>query len=427
MSKAGADDEALLDIETLGAAGDGIARTPAGALFVPFALPGETVRVRTGPGDRATLLAVVDPSPDRVTPFCQHHGACGGCRLQHLAAPAYAAFKRDLVTAALGRRGLTLPGEPALIDAQGSGRRRITLHAAMEDGRPVAGFMRAMSHAIEPIDACPAAEPALAEAPAMARTLVTALRLRPGRRIDVQATTTAAGLDVDVRGAGKVSAALALALAETARRFGLARLTLDGEPVASFAEPVVTMGGARVALPPAAFLQATAAGEAALTGFAVEALSGAKRIADLFCGVGPFALRFAAAAAVDAFDSGPGAIAALSRAHAHTPGLKPLRAIVRDLFRSPVTARELAAFDAALFDPPRQGAEAQARQIAASGLSRVVAVSCDPGTFARDAQTLVSAGFTLDRLVAVDQFRWTAHVEIAALFSRPRKRGGRGA
>jgi 23S rRNA (uracil1939-C5)-methyltransferase len=130
---------------------------------------------------------------------------------------------------------------------------------------------------------------------------------------------------------------------------------------------------------------------------------------------------------VDAFDSGPGAIAALSRAHAHTPGLKPLRATVRDLFRSPVTARELAAFDAALFDPPRQGAEAQARQIAASGLSRVVAVSCDPGTFARDAQTLVSAGFTLDRLVAVDQFRWTAHVEIAALFSRPRKRGGRGA
>jgi tRNA/tmRNA/rRNA uracil-C5-methylase (TrmA/RlmC/RlmD family) len=140
MSAAGPADEALLDIEALGAGGDGIARTPAGALFVPFALPGETVRVRTGPGDRATLLTVVDPSPDRVTPFCQHHGACGGCRLQHLAAPAYAAFKRDLVTAALGRRGLKLPGEPVLIDAQGSGRRRITLHAAMEDGRSLRRF-----------------------------------------------------------------------------------------------------------------------------------------------------------------------------------------------------------------------------------------------------------------------------------------------
>ncbi len=417
----------ILVIESLGADGDGVARTPTGPVYVPFALPGETVLVRVSGKDRGALAAITTSSPDRVTPFCPHHGACGGCRLQHLAAAPYAAFKRDLVTSALARRGVVPLVEVPLIDAHGAGRRRVTLHAAMQNGQPAAGFMRAMSHDLEPLDVCPAAEPALAEAPALARALAAALKLRQGRRIDVQVTATETGLTVDIRGASAPSPSVAMALAAVTNHFRLARLTVAGEPVASLAEPSVRMGRARVVLPPAAFLQATAAGEAALAAFAVDALRGCRKIADLFCGVGPFALRLAEAAAVESFDSGRDAVAALARAHAATSGLKPVKAVARDLFRSPVTARELAAFDAVLFDPPRQGADAQARQIAASTLTRVVAVSCDPGTFARDAATLVEGGFTLDRVIAVDQFRWTAHVEIAALFTRPQKRSGRGA
>ncbi len=426
MSDATEGQEAEVRIETLGAGGDGVVRTASGPLYVPFALPGETVRVQRLANDRAALAAVVSPSPGRIAPFCPHHGACGGCRLQHLAAAPYAAFKRDLVEAALARRGVGHAGNIPLIDAHGEGRRRVILHAANVRGQPVAGFMRAMSHDIEAIDSCPAVEPALARAPALAQAIAAALKLRDGRRIDVQATVTETGLDVDVRGAAAPSPAVIAALAATASRFRLARLTVAGEAVASLAEPVVTMGRARVVPPPGAFLQATAAGEAALAAFAVDALRGCRKIADLFCGVGPFALRLAETATVEAFDSVSEAVAALATAHRTTPGLKPVTAATRDLFRAPLTARELAVFDGVLFDPPRRGADAQARQIAASTVARVVAVSCDPGTFARDAATLMQGGFTLDRLVAVDQFRWTAHVEIAALFTRLQKKGGRG-
>jgi len=418
MSDANAHTEAEVRIEALGAGGDGMAQTPHGQLYVPFALPGETVRVRRSGKDRAALVRIVQASPERIAPFCPHHGACGGCRLQHLAGAPYAAFKRSLVESALDRRGVAWRSDVPLIGAHGTGRRRITLHAVMERAGPAAGFMRAMSHDLEALDTCPAVEPALACAPALARAIVAALKLREGRRIDVQATATETGLDVDVRGAAAPSPAVTAALAAVASRFRLARLTLDGEAVARLAEPVVTMGRARVVPPPGAFLQATAAGEAALAAFAIEALSGCRKIADLFCGVGPFALRLAETATVEAFDSVSEAVAALATAHRTTPGLKPLRAQARDLFRAPLTARELAAVDGVLFDPPRQGADAQSRQIAASGVTRVVSVSCDPGTFARDAATLMQGGFTLERLIAVDQFQWTAHVEIAALFTR---------
>lgn len=409
---------------SLGAGGDAAAEVDGATFYVSFALAGETVRIRIDEAGASTLVDVITPSPDRIAPFCPHAGSCGGCRLQHLDAAAYQRFKRDLVVTALARRGIAVPDGLVLVDAHGEGRRRVTLHVVNTGRETIAGFMRASSHTLEAIDLCPATHPALAQMPALARSIADTMRLKPGKRLDVQCTTTETGVDVDVRGARPLSPERNEALAGLASRFGLARLTVEGEPVAIVRTPLITMGRARVAIPPAAFLQATAAGEAALAGFALEALADSRKVMDLFCGVGPFALRLAQTATVHAANSGQGAIASLKAAHAATPGLKPVSTAIRDLFRAPVTARELNGFDAALFDPPRQGAEAQARELAVSGLTTVVAVSCDPGTFARDAAILVSAGFALSRLVAVDQFKWTAHVEIAALFLRPKRKGG---
>ena len=183
--------------------------------------------------------------------------------------------------------------------------------------------------------------------------------------------------------------------------------------------PTLRMGRATLAIPPGAFLQATAAGEEALAALVLAGVGGAKRIADLFCGVGTFALRLGEAAAVTAIDSERAAIAALVRAAAGASGLRQPKTEVRDLFKRPLAAAELAGFDAVVFDPPRAGAAAQAAELAKSAVPRIVAVSCDPGTFARDAATLVAGGYRVESVVPVDQFRYSAHVELVAVFTRP--------
>jgi 23S rRNA (uracil1939-C5)-methyltransferase len=259
--------------------------------------------------------------------------------------------------------------------------------------------------------------PSLAGAIAAAWALAEVLE--PTRKpLDIQATATDAGLDIDVRGSGPLSAASVAELAQLAERLRLARLTRHGELVAQRAVPTLTVGRARVALPPGSFLQATAAGEAALAALVTEGCGVATSIADLFAGVGPFALRLAERARVIAMDSDGGAIAALKRAAETTAGLKPIGTETRDLFRRPLIAAELKRHDCVVFDPPRQGAEAQARALAASTVPVVVAVSCNPMTFARDARILVDGGYRLERVTPVDQFRYSFHVELVARFAR---------
>jgi 23S rRNA (uracil1939-C5)-methyltransferase len=231
-------------------------------------------------------------------------------------------------------------------------------------------------------------------------------------------TATDAGLDVDVRGSGSLPADRAALLVRIAAEERLARLTRHSELLAQAAVPTVRMGRATVPLPPGAFLQATAEGEAALAGLVIGHADSAKKVADLFCGVGPFALRLAERAAVTAIDLDAGAVEALRRAAAGTSGLRPISATARDLFRRPLMSSELNAFDAVVFDPPRQGAQAQAAQLGLSKIRTVIAVSCNPATFARDARLLVDGGFRLERVTPVDQFRHTAHVELVALFRR---------
>ena len=394
-------------IARLGHRGDGMAEGPEGPLYVPYALPGETVEVEPDAGhpDRRNLLRVVTASGERVKPVCPHFGICGGCALQHLSESPYRAWKRDLVISALAQAGLaTDVGE--LVDAAGEGRRRAVLHArrGTHDVLQV-GFAAYRAHHVVPIDRCPVLAPGLAHAIEAAWAIADILKIT-AKPLDIQATATDGGLDIDVRGSGPLTSAVTARLAEFAERHRLARLTRHGELVVQQLVPTVRVGRATVALPPAAFLQATAEGEAVLARLAAVHVGAARRVADLFAGIGPFALRLAERARVTAADSDAGAIAALRQAAAATPGLKPVVTERRDLFRRPMVPQELAQFDAVLFDPPRQGAEAQARNLAQSKVPLVVAVSCNAATFARDARILVDGGYRLAAVTPVDQFRY---------------------
>ena len=231
-------------------------------------------------------------------------------------------------------------------------------------------------------------------------------------------TATLTGLDVSVKAERKFLVQEHGRLAGFVSALKLARLSVNGEVIATAVPPRLALGKAEVALPPGGFLQATALGEETLTRLVLDYAGKAKSVADLFCGVGPFAFRLAERAKVEAYDSDRAAIAALGAALKVTPGLKPMTAAVRDLFREPLVPNEMKDFDAVVFDPPRAGAEMQARQLARSKVKTVVAVSCDAGTFARDAEILVGGGYVLNRVTAVDQFKWSSHVEIVAQFTR---------
>jgi 23S rRNA (uracil1939-C5)-methyltransferase len=414
-----------LVIDRIGQRGDGIADTDAGPVYVPYALPGETVIAEVD-GERGRLIAVETPSPERVPEACPLFGTCGGCATQHWASAPYASWKAGLVATALRQAGLDVPLHP-MVAAHGEGRRRMTLHARRgEDGRVALGFMAARSHAIVPIPACPLLVPALDRAFPAAQAIADVLA-QTGKPLDIQLTTTAGGIDVDVRGHGPANPALRARLVTLANTLDLARLSVHGDVVVERRPPLVRMGKSDVAIPPGSFLQATAAGEETLAGLVLAAVGKAKRVADLFCGSGPFALRLAAASSVHAVESDAAAVAALSRAARHGQGLRPVTTEVRDLFRRPLLGPELDAYDAVVFDPPRAGAEAQARALAASAVPKVVAVSCNAGTFARDAASLVAGGYRLAEVTPVDQFLHSAHVELVGVFDKPRAKGPRRA
>jgi 23S rRNA (uracil1939-C5)-methyltransferase len=410
-----------LVIDHVGHFGDGVALAGGENVYVPYTLGGETVEVAPvgGHPDRRRLLQVEHASLERITPFCPHFGICGGCAIQHWEAERYRAWKRNLVVEMLAQAKITCKVDP-LIDAHGLGRRRVTLHGRMgtHDVLKV-GFAAAGSHDIIPVDRCPILSPGLDGALDAAWALAEPL-ISTGKPLDIQITATDSGLDVDVRGSGLVPTKTIAALSRVAEQHRLARLTRHGELVLMRTPPTITAGTAQVILPPGSFLQPTVAGEEALAALVADHCKRAKSIADLFCGVGPFALRLALKSRVAAFDSDAGAVAALQKAAASTSGLKPLKAEARDLFRRPLMPQELRDYDTVVFDPPRQGAQAQVTQLAASRIATVVAVSCNVATFARDAKILIDGGYTIEGVTPVDQFRHTSHIELVARFVRKR-------
>jgi 23S rRNA (uracil1939-C5)-methyltransferase len=333
--------------------------------------------------------------------------------MQHLSEASYRGWKRDLVVTALRQAGIEVP-VASLMDAHGDGRRRVVFHARRSGhGVLQVGYSAARAHRIVPIDRCPILAKGLDGALKAAWAVAEALDF-VRKPLDIQFTATDQGLDVDIRGSGALTAPSIAALAGMAQRYDFARLTRHGELIAQMRRPSLRMGSAVVPLPPGAFLQATAEGEAVLSRLVLDRCTKADQIADLFAGVGTFALRLAAHARVFAFDEDESAIAALERAAMGAAGLKPLRAERRNLFKAPLGAAELNGVDAVVFDPPRQGAQVQSREIAASRVPTVVAVSCNPGTFARDIRHLLDGGYRLLSVIPIDQFRYSAHVEIVA-------------
>ncbi|MGV3651090.1 MAG: class I SAM-dependent RNA methyltransferase, partial [Devosia sp.] len=325
-------------------------------------------------------------------------------QLQHLAPATQLEFKHGLVVDALTRAGLETQVAPTL--AALGGRQRATLH--VRDGK--AGYMRPRSHDVLDIEACPILVPGLIRLPEIARAF--------GRMVgecEVHGVM-ADGIDLSIRAKRRVKPEPLVALVR--RMPGVIRLAFNGEVIYQPAEPFYPIGRSRVPLPVESFLQPSREGEAALAGLVIAALPRAKRVADLFSGIGTFALRIAETAQVYAADGEKSAILALERAVRHTSGLKKVNAKARDLFREPLVPVELKDFDAVVFDPPRAGAEAQSRELARSKVPLVVGVSCDPVTFARDAQILVAGGYRLTRVTPVDQFAHSSHVELVGIFER---------
>jgi 23S rRNA (uracil1939-C5)-methyltransferase len=409
-----------LTIDHVGQHGDGVARVDGQTVYVPYTLAGEVVEAMAVPGhhpDRRRLVHVDTASAERIEPFCPHFGVCGGCAIQHWQSESYRAWKRGLVIETLARADIVCEVDP-LVDAHGAGRRRIVVHArkGSHDVLKV-GFTAAGSHDIVPIDRCPILDPGLGGALDAAWALTEVIE-PVAKPLDIQVTAAQNGLDVDIRGSGPLPATLIGKLSRVAEQHRLARLTRHGELVLMRAPPTIGVGTAQVTLPPGSFLQATVAGEEALAALVIRHCKGAKHVADLFCGVGPFALRLAAKARIAAFDSDVNAVSALQKAAMATSGLKPIKAEGRDLFRRPLGPVELRDYDAVVFDPPRQGAEAQTRQLAMSKVAVVVAVSCNVTSFARDARLLIDGGYRIEGVTPVDQFRHTPHVELVARFRR---------
>lgn len=401
-------------IDHVGQRGDGVSIDHP-PLYVPFALPGEIVETESREG-KCHLIQIDQPSPERIAPFCSYFTRCGGCTIQHWQPTPYQAWKRQIVIDTLRQSKIDVPVDQ-IVDAHGAGRRRVTLHARYKDDETQVGFTEAASHAIVAIEACPILDPALSGALNAARAIADLLKPM-AKPLDIQVTAADNGLDIDIRGSGPISTALISKLSALSTAHKLARLTRHGELVLMRAPPMVTIGTASVALPPGSFLQATAAGEDALAAIVLQHCKGAKTIMDLFCGIGPFALRLATKAKVHALDSDAKAIGSLQQAIKDTKGLKPIRAEARDLFRRPFVAQELRDIDAVVFDPPRAGAQAQAERLAASKVPLVVAVSCNVQTFARDAKILIDGGYKLRNITPVDQFRHTPHIELVARFTR---------
>lgn len=405
-----------LTIDHVGARGDGRAREGEGWVSVPFTLAGEVVAV-SGAGDRRTLERVLTPSPERVTPACRHFTRCGGCTLQHMAAAPYAAFKRDLIIRSLKARGLAAEVADTWVTPPASRRR--AAFAARKSGKAITlGFHGRKSHDLIALEECPVLRPPIVSAVPRLKNIL-ALLFTGKEELSVLVTDTATGLDLHITGLARDVKPLARAEAtSTALRAGFARVSLEGTDVLTERAPRIPAGAASLLPPPGGFLQASAEAEAEMARLVLAHLSGAKRSADLFSGCGTFSLCLAQHMPVYAAESGRAAIEALRAAANASPGLHPVTAEVRDLFRNPVSAPELARFDALVLDPARAGAAAQSAEIAKSSVPRVAYVSCDPATLARDLRTLADGGYRLLRVHPIDQFLWSAHVEAVALLEK---------
>lgn len=413
---------------TMGAHGDAVATFEGKRVFVPFALPGDRVRatIRPRSGDEwvGGELEILAPSPERIAPACRHFGTCGGCKLQHWAVAPYRAWKLDLVRQALRQHGLEPPAQLESVFLPAGTRRRAEFAAAKQAREVSLGFQEARGHRIVDQHECPILSPALAGLVAPLRVALQGL-LSEGQAIDILATATTTGFDLAIGADRAPTQRQRQALTAFATAQNIARVTWRGgrgepEPIILLRPPHVQFGEVVVDLPSPSFLQPSEAGEGALRAALLALLKKPKRIAELYAGCGTFTFDLARRAQVHAVEGGKTSLAALELAARRAQVSHRITVEVRDLERAPLTAMELKGYDTVVFDPPRAGAKAQSEALARSKVPHVVAISCNPATFARDARILADGGLALIALTVVDQFIWSPHVEIVAGFRRGR-------
>lgn len=406
----------MLTIARLGHEGDGLAESPNGIVAVPGALPGDRVAV-----DKAGRPVLLDAAnPERVVPRCRHFGTCGGCVSQHMAPRLYASWKLEGLITALVRAGISQSLDTTVTVPPGTRRRMVLSASRGADGRVHLGFHGRRAHAVVDIEECPVSAPQLTARLDTVRSMVEPI-VRSDAEVRITVTTSAQGLDVALRTERKrhpLSAAVRQRIVAACAGSGVARVTLDDEPLVMLVEPLIDAPGGALSFPPGAFTQAVPEAEQAIAGCITQGLGKAKSVADLFCGIGTFTVTAAKRARTLALDSDRASIDALERSIRRISGLKPVEARARDLIGEPLSAMELRDFDAVVLDPPRAGAKAQCEALARSTVKSVVMVSCNPATFARDLAILVSGGFTIRRITPVDQFLWSSHLEVVAQLSR---------
>ncbi|ABG30122.1 class I SAM-dependent RNA methyltransferase [Roseobacter denitrificans] len=398
-------------ISRLGLHGDGIADGP---VYVPRVLPGETVEGRVS-GQVLQDVKVIRPSDRRVSAPCAHYKSCGGCQLQHADDAFVADWKVDVVRQALANHGIETVFLP-IRTSPAKSRRRAGFAARRTKKGALVGFHGRASDTIIPVERCEILDPAVLQGARIAEELALAGAIRK-TALAVSVTLTKSGLDVAASKGKPLDGPLRQRLAAICEAQVIARLSWDDEVVAMRTPPQYEFDGIDVAPPPGAFLQATAHGEAALLAAVRDITQDAGRIVDLFAGCGTFALPLARRCEVHAVEGDGDMTAALDAGWRHAQGLKNVTTETRDLFRRPLVPMELTRVDAVVLDPPRAGAEAQVVELAEAAVPRLAYVSCNPVTFARDAAVLCAAGYVLDWVQVVDQFRWSAHVELAASFT----------
>jgi 23S rRNA (uracil1939-C5)-methyltransferase len=424
MSRADNPNSGKVELVTtaMGGQGDALAEWRGKRVFVPLGLPGERVRVRLMPaagGDwSAADVEIVEPSPDRIAPS----GLCGGCALRHWAEPAYRRWKIDLVRQALEHRALAVPARVNAVFVPAATRRRAEFAAAKQGGAVRLGFHARGSDAIVDQHICPILTPGLGGLMAPLRAVLQKV-LRDGDAADILATETLTGFDLLVTceataDAGQRAALAAFAAAHNVARIGWRAKRAVPEPVVLLRRPQVRFGDVPVDLPLPSFLQPSAEGEATLKAAVLAVAGKAKRIAELYAGLGTFTFYLAKIGKVHAVEGSKPSLAALDQATTRAQLGHRITTEARDLERAPLTFQELKNYDCVVLDPPRAGAKAQSGMLARARVKRIVAVSCNPATFARDARTLVDGGYDLAAITIVDQFIWSPHVELVAEFRR---------
>ena len=407
-------------ISRLGAQGHGVAQGETGQVFVPYALPGETVAIARN-GSHGAIMSFGQTAPERVEPPCRHfdpdRDACGGCSLQHLAKSPYNAFKRQLVIDILAGRGLEAE-VGTIVECFPGERRRTVFSVRQTEKELLLGFNRAETNHIVSIQECWIASPGIVARLPVIRAVASALA-SGADTFRLAVLETLSGLDLAAEGLKPLSDRQRRAVTETVLSLkGIARVSVNNETVIEPQKPVIDFGGVQVSPPPGAFVQATKPAEDAMAELVLAHLGKAKKVIDLFAGSGTFALRIARKAKVHAVEGDDKSLKALDTAARNTQGLKPVTVEKRDLFRRPMTAQELKAYDALVFDPPRAGAELQVKEIARSGIKTIAAVSCNPVTLARDLRVLVDAGYRIQSVTPIDQFLWSSHVEAVVLLTK---------